>query len=96
MLMGVQGALSGVIAGRRFFVTTTGRLGQASLGARVGDGIFVAVGAQLPFVVRETGTSVSGDAGAGSTYTFAGDCYLHGMMDGEAFEGGDAEEIGLV
>ncbi len=90
---GMSGAIDAAIAhvsgGRRFFVTNTGRIGQATLTARPGDEIFVAVGAQVPFVVRRT-TTLSPGTGA-AVYEFVGECYLHGVMDGEALNGGDVE-----
>jgi hypothetical protein len=90
-MVAVEAAVCGVMGGRRFFVTKEGRLGQASLAARVGDGFFVALGAQVPFVVRRTGTGAGG-------YEFVGECFLDGVMDGEALEGagGEMQEIALV
>ncbi|KAG7289155.1 hypothetical protein NEMBOFW57_005518 [Staphylotrichum longicolle] len=94
--MAIDGALASNSGGRRFFVTETGRLGQATLTARPGDEIFVAVGAQVPFVVRRT-TTLLPETGA-AAYEFVGECYLDGVMNGEAYDGEDVElqEIGLM
>ena len=77
-------------------MTNSGKIGQATLTTRPGDEIFVAVGAQVPFVVRRT-TTLSPGTGA-AAYEFVGECYLHGVMDGEARNGGDVElqEIALM
>ena len=43
-----------------------------------GDLVAIIMGADVPFVLRSTGVG---------TYELVGDCYIHGVMDGEALEG---------
>lgn len=62
---------------RRFCATGGGRLGQVTRGAQVGDLICVFYGGSVPYVIRPV------DDGS---FTFVGDCYIHGLMDGEAIE----------
>lgn len=48
----------------------------APQGARAGDEVFVLLGGQVLYVLRA----------AGGTYRFLGECYVHGMMDGEVLD----------
>ncbi|PKS05959.1 hypothetical protein jhhlp_007792 [Lomentospora prolificans] len=51
---------------------------------REGDQVFVLLGGQVLYVLRNLG---------GGTYKFVGECYVHGMMDGEVL---DMLKTGLV
>jgi hypothetical protein len=62
---------------RRFFVSQADRYGWAVDGAQPGDHVAVLYGCNYPFLLRE-----SSDA----TYKIIGDCYIHGLMDGEGLE----------
>jgi hypothetical protein len=66
----------------RFFVTKKGYVGFAPHDAAIGDEICVFYGAAVPFVLRKSWRS-------GSAYKLIGECYIHGIMYGEAlsFEG---------
>lgn len=77
---------------RRFCFTSNGRLGQLAPGSEPGDRICVLGGGEVPFVIRP----ISGDAKG--MYQLVGECYLDGMMDGEAWTLSDhvAEDISLV
>lgn len=77
---------------RRFCFTDNGRLGQLAPGSGPGDRICVLGGGEVPFVIRPT----NGDAKG--MYQLVGECYLDGMMDGEAWKLGDhvVEDISLV
>jgi hypothetical protein len=60
--------------GQRFFLTQAGYMGLGK--PKVGDEIYVLFGGNVPFVLRPV---------ANTTYfSLIGDCYLHGIMDGEA------------
>ena len=48
-------------------------VGLAPHGAREGDLVFVAVGADVPYVLRSCGDG----------YELIGECYVQGIMDGE-------------
>ncbi|KAF2498159.1 hypothetical protein BU16DRAFT_440192, partial [Lophium mytilinum] len=62
---------------RNFFTSTIGFMGLVPEEAQVGDRICVLFGVERPFVVRENGPS----------WTMVGECYVHGLMDGEAVDG---------
>jgi hypothetical protein len=62
---------------RRFFKSESGRFGWIVDGSQVGDEICVLYGGDYPFVMRPDG--------AGG-HRIIGDCYIHGLMDGEAMD----------
>jgi hypothetical protein len=75
---------------RRFFVSTKGYVGLAPFHAEVGDLICVLFGGQTPFILRNSSHThpkiqyIFG--GEGNAYLFIGECYVQGIMDGEAYE----------
>lgn len=78
---------------RKLLVSKKGYVGLAPLGARVGDLICILFGGQTPFVLRRAmgANEVREDCaaafgGSGSLYFFMGESYVHGLMDGEAYE----------
>jgi len=85
----IEPSLGAFSVGRRFCRTVGKRLGSMPKGAEVGDKICIFYGGALPYVIRP------GDNGG---YKFVGDCYLHGVMNGEAnnIEGLQTEEFALV
>jgi hypothetical protein len=66
----------GPTRGRVMFVTSTGWLGLAPHGTKEGDVVFVAVGADVPYILRACEDG----------YDLVGECYVQGIMDGEAME----------
>jgi hypothetical protein len=66
----------GPTRGRVMFVSSTGWLGLAPRGTREGDVVFVAVGADVPYILRACEDG----------YELIGECYVQGIMDGEAME----------
>jgi hypothetical protein len=62
---------------RRFFVTCDGDMGLAPMRARKNDIVCVLYGCSVPIVLREEETG---------RFTFVGECFLHGFMDGEAMD----------
>jgi hypothetical protein len=66
-----------------------GHLGLVPRFTNQGDKIIVVPGSPVPFVVREVGMR---------SYRFIGECYIDGIMDGEAFKtpGRGLEDIDLV
>ncbi|KAJ1322909.1 HET domain-containing protein [Microdochium nivale] len=66
--------------GRRLLITKGGHLGLAPAEAQVGDSVVVLVGAPVPHVVRRRDDSNGSD----SRYTLFGECFVHGVMGGEA------------
>jgi hypothetical protein len=69
--------------GRLFCVTTKDSLGCMPQTAKVGDQICLFYGGRLPFVIRPCGDR---------RYIYVGNCYLHGIMDGEAVDMKDLKE----
>lgn len=80
---------------RRFFITHNGIIGLGPPKTEIGDDIYVLLGGQAPFILREAGTreihqmpptkSRVGIVGRNCS-ELIGDCYAHGFMDGEAME----------
>ncbi|KAI1129808.1 HET-domain-containing protein [Nemania abortiva] len=77
--------MSGAIMQRSFFISREGYMGLGPLGIEVGDHLCVLAGGRAPFIVRAVQQS---DDKATSRFVcrFLGDCYIHGLMDGEAMK----------
>lgn len=69
---------AGACDGRRICRTERGYVGQVPLSSQVGDKLFVPLGSAIPFVVRQYGSRVD-------EYELIGECYIHGIMNGELF-----------
>ncbi|KAK4450871.1 heterokaryon incompatibility protein-domain-containing protein [Podospora aff. communis PSN243] len=73
---------------RAFVISKKGRMGLVPNMARMTfprpDEIFVFPGARTPLILRDVGLRDVPGVGLRNCYTFLGDCYLHGVMDGEA------------
>ncbi|KAL2694258.1 hypothetical protein Neosp_000833 [[Neocosmospora] mangrovei] len=63
--------------GSRIVRTKTGLIGTAPWDVQEGDFVCVFYGGQTPFVLRR-------DENCPGKYRFVGDCYIHGIMEGEA------------
>jgi hypothetical protein len=86
-------AIRRAIIGRRFCETGNDRLGLVPRGAEVGDLACVVHGGQSPLLMRP----VKKDDGSGLKFKLVGTCYIHGLMDGEAFDLGlPQQDIVLV
>ena len=72
-------ALTRVTINRRCFETSQHYLGIGPQSMRVGDVICILSGASTPIVLRPV-------PGTEGLYQFLGDCYVHGIMFGEALE----------
>lgn len=69
---------------RRFFITREGYMGLGPLNIEPGDLVCILLGAQVPFVLRAVKDG----------HKLMGECYCHGIMNGEAVrqaDGGEAE-----
>jgi hypothetical protein len=73
---------------RRLCVTNSGRMGFVAPLAEVGDLVCVVYGMQAPFVLRPKFDDELKDM----TYKIVGECYIHGVMDGEVMTGGEKED----
>ncbi|KEZ43251.1 hypothetical protein SAPIO_CDS4947 [Scedosporium apiospermum] len=65
-----------------FCATENGFMGRVPIGTRVGDVVVILLGAKVPFIVRKYEDF--------DMYYLVGECYVHGVMDGEMLE--DLEE----
>lgn len=75
-----------VATGRKFFITKGGHFGLGPGAQQVDDVVCILYGGQTPYVLRKL---------ASGQYTLIGECYIDGMMQGEAFamlESGDTQE----
>jgi len=70
--------------GRRFCVTTRGYMGRVPHGSAVGYMICIFFGGCIPFVLRECSDRY---------FRLIGECYTHGVMDGEAMKHEDIENL---
>jgi hypothetical protein len=61
---------------RIFFTTRNGFMGLAPFTAQLGDAIFLVPGCDTPLLLRRF---------KGKEFHFVGQCYVHGIMHGEAF-----------
>ncbi|KPM44798.1 hypothetical protein AK830_g1717 [Neonectria ditissima] len=75
---------------RRFYMTDTGYMGLGNHNMKEGDVIAVLFGLMVPCVLRPRGHSTE------DGYEFIGEAYFHGMMDGEAREGLEKNDDGVV
>lgn len=64
--------------GRSFFLTTEGHQGLGPRSIRAGDNILLFEGAPVAYVARPRSM--------GTTYQLVGECYVDGVMDGEAMK----------
>lgn len=64
---------------RRFIITDEGHLGMAPLEAMKGDVVCVLYGCSVPVILRWCEEK--------KAYSFVGECYLHGFMNGRALNG---------
>jgi len=76
-IIAVEQSLHAHAGYRRFCATSGGRLGQVPRGAAVGDLICIFYGGSVLYVIRPVDNGF---------FTFVGECYVHGLMDGEAME----------
>jgi hypothetical protein len=68
---------------RRYFKSLSGRVGLAPEKCQVGDVVCIFEGARVPHVLRR---NVDDEQGGSRTFSFVGDCYVHGLMESETFD----------
>jgi hypothetical protein len=71
---------SKITLGRLLCKTSNSYLALVPLLASPGDQIVIFSGGRIPFVIQETG----------DTFKLLGPCYIHGIMDGQAFPKGES------
>jgi hypothetical protein len=69
---------------KTFFVTETGYIGFGRGDVQKNDEVHIIVGANYPFVLRQVPAGISG--AETTSYKMVGNCYLHGIMYGEAMQ----------
>ncbi|KAJ9635434.1 hypothetical protein H2199_008437 [Coniosporium tulheliwenetii] len=77
-------SVSLTVWGRRLFWTTDGYMGIGSAAMKDGDKICMLFGGQVLYILRDIGNG---------HHEFIGECYVHGLMDGEALRGFEAGEV---
>ncbi|KAF5693038.1 heterokaryon incompatibility protein (het-6OR allele) [Fusarium denticulatum] len=88
MLAAKYASVLGTYVGqRRVFLTDEGHLGLAFSSALEGDSVWVVSACPVPLVLRPR---------ADGTYQLVGDCYVHGIMEGEAVKDNSWEEITMT
>jgi hypothetical protein len=84
--------VAGGCSGRRFCITQEGRMAMVLPGTQVGDKICIASGAATPWVIRPMNKmpeeQLTDQASAHIDYQLVGECYVHGVMGGEAWRHG--------
>ncbi|KAK3385742.1 heterokaryon incompatibility protein-domain-containing protein [Podospora didyma] len=78
--------LGNVCKGRRFAVMADGSIGWVPSECMEGDAVFVFLGAQVPYALKRVETR--GSSGGSTEYELLGECYVHGLMGGEALRAG--------
>ena len=86
----MQIAYKAAVRNRKFCTTSKGYMGLFPRGTQAGDRICVFLGGPVLFVLRPHKPSKS--------YQLIGECYVHGIMDGEILEvpGIESEEITII
>jgi hypothetical protein len=86
---GISYTVISSILWRRFFVTQSGAFGLGPSDTQVTDEVFIIQGGRQPLVLRESAITFipPGADEAQICHTLVGDCYIHGIMDGEAAQG---------
>ncbi|KAG0646461.1 Heterokaryon incompatibility protein [Hyphodiscus hymeniophilus] len=77
---------------RTFFVTDKGYIGLGPANLLAGDHLYILLGGQTPFILREAGSRTSYRMPSQKRlgvierqyFSMVGDCYTNGLMDGEA------------
>lgn len=71
----------------RLFLTESGYMGIGPASTSIADEVFVLQSSRVPFVLRRSGGLEAGgicsDGVKAHCFNVIGDCYLHGIMDGE-------------
>ena len=66
-----------IIEDKDMFLTDKGYLGLGHEGFQVGDVVFIFLGGEVPFLLREAAPEKK------TAFRFLSECYVHGVMDGE-------------
>jgi hypothetical protein len=86
-----DGSVMTATCNRRFFISEKGYIGLAASNAAPGDKIAVLFGGKVPYILRRNEHESS--EASETTWTFLGDSYVHGIMDGEVIESLERGEV---
>ena len=75
------------LVNKQLFWTAGGYLGLVTRGAMVDDEVWLLKGGNLPFLLRKV---------EGEKFELIGECYVHGVMNGEKFEGDRCREVIII
>lgn len=90
-------AVGTATAYRRFFLTRKGEMGLAPPCTRPGDEVYVLHGGNVPFIVRTIGKKLREEGSLSTVYrVLAGDCFLDGIMFGQALESAHRSERAII
>jgi hypothetical protein len=81
------------VAQKLLFTTANGYAGLGPRGVKKGDKICLILGAGTPFIIREK--EPVGKTGNGDMFLLVGECYIHGLMEGEGIKMGKVRDIVL-
>jgi hypothetical protein len=70
----------------RLLITSRGYVGLCCNAAAIGDRVCVLLGGEVPFLLRPRVCHDGQREGIDCSYHFMGECYIHGIMDGEAMK----------
>lgn len=80
----VDHAIKTATANRVLFITQRGYIGLGPPSVKAGDGVYILSGGSTPFILRFAGIQrVAERIGEVPCYNLIGDCYVHGIMQGE-------------
>lgn len=77
-----------IIEDKDMFVTAQGYFGLGHEGLGEGDVVCILLGGEVPFLLRQTG-----QGGQQARFRFLCECYVHGVMDGEAVKGPESGSL---
>jgi hypothetical protein len=89
-------AIGSCCNGRCFAVTEKGYMAIVPPGTKEGDMVCIFMGAQVPFIIRPRPVQTEECEGLilEQSYALVGECYVHGMMDGEGLsQGADVQKF---
>ena len=87
------GVICSVLDDRSFFITKEGLFGVGPTNLQPEDEIWVLYGGRVPFVLRKTTNNALQNQ---NSYKFIGDCYYHGVMDGQALNNSAPESTVIL
>ncbi len=80
------------LEGKRSFVARSGLVGIAQGVVQPGDMVCVTRGLRVPFIITEESVA----EGVSSHYSFKGEAYCHGIMDGEAWDADGLDTLAVT